>query len=49
MIDRIAMGHSADRNTVAAVDGEVRGRKALSKESGTATSAPYNGVVGRQV
>ena len=41
----IAIGHSADRSTVAALGGEVRGRKRFSRpvrmESGAATSEPY--------
>ena len=54
----IATGHSTDRNTVAVLGGDVRGRKALSRERwgersdggefGTATSAPYTGGRDRQ-
>ena len=43
------MGHSTERSTVAVLGGDVRGRKALSNESGTATSAPYTGARGLAV
>src|SRR5690606_37359075 len=45
MTAMIAIGHSTDRSTVAALGGEVRGRNALSNParnaSVIATSAPY--------
>jgi len=43
MIDMIAIGQSAVRTTVAVLGGLVRGRNAVSRREGTATSARYTG------